>query len=177
MAARRPMLWPCRRTSCCWGRSSSRPATARAWSASGTWGTSCRSRSPRAAASRNTWEFSTANDMRPVQLIRRPADFVEGEKAVEYPLLQATLTQRYTQRAIEFVERNRTQPFFLYLAHAMPHKPLAASEAFSKKSGAGETASGAAAIKQPVIFLPNMFLPPFRPAQVRRRWQKDRVAE
>jgi arylsulfatase A-like enzyme len=71
-----------------------------------------------------------SNDMRPVQL-------VDGEKSIEYPLVQATLTERYTQRAISFIERNRSQPFFLYLAHAMPHKPLAVSEKFYKHSGAG----------------------------------------
>jgi arylsulfatase A-like enzyme len=66
-----------------------------------------------------------SNDMRPVQL-------VENEKVVEYPVVQATLTRRYTQRALEFIERNAAQnrPFFVYLAHAMPHKPLAASEDF-----------------------------------------------
>jgi uncharacterized sulfatase len=71
-----------------------------------------------------------SNDMRPVQLM-------DGERAVEYPVVQATLTKRYTQRALEFLERNKGKPFFLYLAHAMPHKPLAASEDFYKKSGAG----------------------------------------
>ena len=66
-----------------------------------------------------------SNDMRPVQL-------VENEKVVEYPVIQATLTKRYTQRALDFIERSsaRNCPFFLYLAHAMPHKPLAASEEF-----------------------------------------------
>jgi uncharacterized sulfatase len=71
-----------------------------------------------------------SNDMRPVQLL-------DGEQRVEYPVVQATLTERYTQRAIDFVRRNKERPFFLYFAHAMPHKPLAASEAFYKKSGAG----------------------------------------
>jgi len=66
-----------------------------------------------------------SNDMRPVQL-------VENEKVVEYPVVQATLTKRYTQRALDFIERSfsRNRPFFLYLPHAMPHKPLAASEDF-----------------------------------------------
>lgn len=64
-----------------------------------------------------------SNDMRPVQL-------VENETVVEYPVLQATLTKRYTERSIDFIRRNRDQPFFLYLPHAMPHKPLAASEEF-----------------------------------------------
>ncbi len=71
-----------------------------------------------------------SNDMRPVVL-------VEGDRRLEYPVVQANLTQRYTDRAIDFIRRNRTRGFFLYLAHAMPHKPLAASEAFYKKSGAG----------------------------------------
>lgn len=69
-----------------------------------------------------------SNDMRPVRLL-------DGEKVVEYPLVQATLTKRYTDRAVRFIEGNRDRPFFLYLAHAMPHKPLASSEAFYKQSG------------------------------------------
>jgi len=66
-----------------------------------------------------------SNDMRPVQL-------VENEKVVEYPVLQATLTKRYTQRAIDFIEGSAKsdRPFFLYLPYTMPHKPLAASEDF-----------------------------------------------
>jgi arylsulfatase A-like enzyme len=71
-----------------------------------------------------------SNDMRPVKL-------VEGETDVEYPVVQATLTRRYTERALRFIDRNRDRPFFFYFAHAMPHKPLACSEAFYKKSGAG----------------------------------------
>lgn len=71
-----------------------------------------------------------SNDMRPVQLM-------DNEAVHEYPVLQATLTRRYTDRAIDFITRNQERPFFLYLPHAMPHKPLAASEEFYKKSGAG----------------------------------------
>ncbi len=71
-----------------------------------------------------------SNDMRPVQLI-------DGEEIVEYPLVQATLTKRYTERALKFIEANKKKPFFFYFAHAMPHKPLAASEKFYKQSGAG----------------------------------------
>lgn len=66
-----------------------------------------------------------SNDMRPVQI-------VENESVAEYPAFQPTLTKRYTERALDFIERNfqRNKPFFLYLPHAMPHKPLAASEEF-----------------------------------------------
>lgn len=71
-----------------------------------------------------------SNDMRPVHLL-------EGTEVVEYPVIQANLTRRLTDRALAFIEKNRERPFFLYLAHAMPHKPLAASEAFYRQSGAG----------------------------------------
>lgn len=71
-----------------------------------------------------------SNDMRPVQLL-------EGDRVVEYPVVQANLTKRYTERALDFIRRHQSRPFFLYLAHAMPHKPIAASEAFYRKSGAG----------------------------------------
>lgn len=71
-----------------------------------------------------------SNDMRPVQL-------VEGDKRLEYPVVQANLTQRYTARACSFIERNKDRPFFLYLAHAMPHKPLAVSEEYYRQTESG----------------------------------------
>lgn len=50
---------------------------------------------------------------------------------------QSRLTQNYTKGAVEFIEKNKNQPFFLYLAHSMPHVPLFPSEAFKGKSRAG----------------------------------------
>jgi uncharacterized sulfatase len=38
---------------------------------------------------------------------------------------------------LKFIEDHKGRPFLLYFAHAMPHKPLAAAEAFYKQSGAG----------------------------------------
>jgi len=64
-----------------------------------------------------------SNDMRPVQLI-------ENMDTVEYPVDQSLLTKKYTDKAIDFIERNQKQPFFLHLCHSMPHKPLAASKNF-----------------------------------------------
>lgn len=64
-----------------------------------------------------------SNDMRPVQLI-------ENMDTVEYPVDQSLLTKKYTEKAIDFIKRNKKQPFFLHLCHAMPHKPLAASKNF-----------------------------------------------
>jgi len=71
-----------------------------------------------------------SNDMHPVELI-------DGDRVAEYPVVQATLTKRLTDRAIQFVTAGGDRPFFLYLTHVMPHKPLAASEAFYQKSGNG----------------------------------------
>jgi arylsulfatase len=62
---------------------------------------------------------------------------VDGDKIVEYNPDQSQLVRRYTERALEFIDRNREQPFFLYLCHHMPHVPLAASEAFRGKSARG----------------------------------------
>jgi len=50
---------------------------------------------------------------------------------------QGELTGRYTEFALEFIRTNRANPFFLYLAHSMPHVPIAASKRFRGRSGAG----------------------------------------
>lgn len=47
------------------------------------------------------------------------------------------LTQNYTQEALNFIRTNKHRPFFLYLAHNMPHVPLGASKAFRGKSKRG----------------------------------------
>ncbi|WP_443938890.1 sulfatase family protein [Pedobacter sp. MW01-1-1] len=50
---------------------------------------------------------------------------------------QAELTTLYTEKALNFIERNKKKPFFLYFAHSMPHVPLAVSSKFKGKSKAG----------------------------------------
>ena len=50
---------------------------------------------------------------------------------------QAQLTQLYTKQAVQFIEQNKESPFFLYLAHSMPHVPIAVSELYKNKSGEG----------------------------------------
>jgi arylsulfatase len=47
------------------------------------------------------------------------------------------LTRRYTEAAVRFIEENRDHPFFLYLAHNMPHVPIGASDAFRGTSQGG----------------------------------------
>ncbi len=62
---------------------------------------------------------------------------IEGRNAIEYNPDQAKLTTRYTERAVRFIEKNEDRPFFLYLAHSMPHVPLYVSDRFKGKSKQG----------------------------------------
>ena len=71
-----------------------------------------------------------SNDMIPTPLIRN------GD-VIEEPVKQDNLTRRYTEEAISFIEREKGKPFFLYLAHNMPHIPLHASPRFRGKSAGG----------------------------------------
>ncbi len=71
-----------------------------------------------------------SNDMKPCPLMR-------GEETIEEPAVQETLTRRYTEEAVAFIERNRQHPFFLYFAHTFPHVPLFASSAFEDQSRRG----------------------------------------
>lgn len=62
---------------------------------------------------------------------------MENEKVIEYNPDQSLLTKSYTQRALSFISRNSEKPFFLYLAHSMPHVPLYRSKSFEGSSRSG----------------------------------------
>ena len=47
------------------------------------------------------------------------------------------LTTWYTERAVKFIEKNKSRPFFLYVAHNMPHVPLGVSDKFRGKTARG----------------------------------------
>jgi len=66
-----------------------------------------------------------------------PLPFYDGEKIIEHDPDQALFTSRFTQRAVQFIERNAVRPFFLYLPHVMPHVPIFASEKFKGRSALG----------------------------------------
>ena len=61
---------------------------------------------------------------------------IENTDIIERPADQTTITKRYTEKAVQFIEKNKAQPFFLYLAHSMPHIPLFVSEEFRGRSKA-----------------------------------------
>lgn len=62
---------------------------------------------------------------------------MRGEQIVERPAEQHTITQRYTEEAVKLIRENKQQPFFIYLAHNLPHVPLFASEDFTGTSRRG----------------------------------------
>ena len=72
-----------------------------------------------------------SNDMAPLPLWR------DREVEEAHPVDQRTLTRRYTDEAVAFLEASRERPFFLYVAHSFPHEPLHASEEQAGKSPAG----------------------------------------
>ena len=66
-----------------------------------------------------------------------PLPLMEQEEVIVAPVGQDSLTWRYTTKAIEFIQKNKDKPFFLYLPHNMPHTPLGASTNFRGKSSNG----------------------------------------
>ena len=62
---------------------------------------------------------------------------IDGNEVVGYNTDQSRFTTDYTERSIKFIKKNRKKPFFLYLAHNMPHVPLAVSDKFKGKSEQG----------------------------------------
>jgi arylsulfatase A-like enzyme len=62
---------------------------------------------------------------------------IEREETVELNPDLSKLTGNYTERAVGFIRENRRRPFFLYVAHNMPHVPLFPGEKFRGKSRAG----------------------------------------
>ncbi|MGB5818548.1 MAG: sulfatase [Saonia sp.] len=62
---------------------------------------------------------------------------MQNTKIIEQPADQHTITKRYTEETISFIRKNKEKPFFVYLAHNLPHVPLFASKAFMGKSKRG----------------------------------------
>ena len=68
-----------------------------------------------------------------------PLPLIEGETVIEAPADPSQLTRRFTERAVEFIAKNKDRPFFLYLSHTMPGstRESFASERFKGKSANG----------------------------------------
>ncbi len=71
-----------------------------------------------------------SNDMQSVVYMR-------GNEVANYSVNQQNTTKTYTQEALKFIEKNKDGPFFLYVAHNMPHVPIYASDDFLGTSAKG----------------------------------------
>ena len=75
-----------------------------------------------------------SNDMRPEgkwDYAREnfpPLPFLNGFDTLGVSLDQSNFIKMFTKKSIEFIHKNKNQPFFLYLAHTAPHTPLMLSE-------------------------------------------------
>lgn len=72
-----------------------------------------------------------------VDLQRYIVELMRNDEVVQSPANMDLLTKTYTEETISFIRKNQHQPFFIYLAHTMPHNPLGASEGFRGKSRRG----------------------------------------
>lgn len=87
--------------------------------------------------SNDMWEF---HPERPEAFAKFPLQFWEnGEIKVERVTKehQPMLTTWYTEHAVDFIRKNKDNPFLLYVPHSMPHVPLFVSDKFKGKSGQG----------------------------------------
>lgn len=79
-----------------------------------------------------------SNDMQPPWVQTDvPLHLFRDTRPIEHPVDQTTLTERYTDEAVRFIGESGDTPFFLYLAHSMPHLPVRTSERFRGQSRAG----------------------------------------
>ncbi|MFN8345393.1 MAG: sulfatase [Spirosomataceae bacterium] len=66
-----------------------------------------------------------------------PLPMMANDKIVSTNVDQTQMTKEYTQKALEFIDKNKAKPFFLYYAPNFPHVPLYASDDFKGKSKRG----------------------------------------
>ena len=56
--------------------------------------------------------------------LRNKMPMLRNNTITEYPVDQKTITRKYTDEAVKFINDKKDKPFFLFLAHTMPHRPL-----------------------------------------------------
>lgn len=81
------------------------------------------------------WNWNKANNYPLLPLIRG----IQKIDEIEYKDLDI-LTRILTEYSVDFINRNKGNPFFLYLAHPMPHSPIAVSAKFADSTGMGKYA-------------------------------------
>lgn len=89
----------------------------------------------------DTWfGLPYSNDFKkPWVQTEEPLGLYRDTEMVEHPVNQDSLTVRYTEEAVNFINKqgNSEKPFFFYLAYNMPHTPIHTTEMFRGKSSVG----------------------------------------
>jgi arylsulfatase A-like enzyme len=62
-----------------------------------------------------------------------PLPLLEGETVIEEEPDGDDLTQRITEKAVDFIKRHKEEPFFLYIPHPAPHRPIHVSPEFMEE--------------------------------------------
>lgn len=78
-----------------------------------------------------------SNDMTLPVVHWPPIKLFRGDRPVESPVEQRTLTARLTAEALRFIAGSRSDPFLMYVPYTMPHLPWTASSDFAGKSAYG----------------------------------------
>ena len=73
----------------------------------------------------------------PYSIDMYPRVLMQNTDVIEQPFDLSSLTRRYTERAVDFINRSNGSPFFLFVAHSYPHIPYTASQPFIGNSGQG----------------------------------------
>jgi arylsulfatase A-like enzyme len=66
-----------------------------------------------------------------------PLPLIKGDSTIATNPDFRQFTTEFTGKTIDFIKRHRSNPFFVYLAHPLPHVPLAVSDKFKGKSEQG----------------------------------------
>jgi arylsulfatase A len=82
-----------------------------------------------------------SHDMSPLHAVRPekypPLPLMRGNDILRLNPAPTQFTTDYTHEAIQFIEKNRQQPFFVYLCYSLPHVPLHVSEQHRGKTKRG----------------------------------------
>jgi len=96
----------------------------------------------------NYYGLPYSNDMAPMETrpAMPPLPLISGEEVIQEQPDQCSLTERYVEKSIEFIKKNKDKPFFLYFAHMHVHLPLYAPAHLVKASRNGDYGACVAAI-------------------------------
>jgi len=86
--------------------------------------------------------FGLLHNLDPVEIVsfedKGGVPLMRNGEVVKRPADPAELTKLYTDEAIQFIEKHKDGPFFVYLPHTMLHNPLGVSEEFKDSSNWGD---------------------------------------